>query len=54
MEFHHYELVVFFDSVDESVEHDFYCFHSRLPLVVQSILKDYDLNRISYYVINAL
>ena len=54
MEFHHYELVIFLDSVDEPVVHDFYCFHSRLPLVVQSILKDYDLNYVCYYVINAL
>lgn len=54
MVFHHYELVVFLDSVEEPVEHDFYCFHSRLPLVVQSILKDYDLNHISYYLIHSL
>nr|DAM19721.1 MAG TPA: hypothetical protein [Microviridae sp.] len=54
MEFYHYELVIFFDSVKEPIEHDFYCIHSRLPLVVQSILKDYDLNSISYYVIHAL
>ena len=54
MVFHHYGLVLFLDSVDEPVEHDFYCFHSRLSSVVESIPRDYDLNYIKYYVINSL